>query len=139
MALQFGPRLLAFLGEPLPITIGTTRRDGSVQMNPVWYEYRGGQIWLNGGPQRGWFHHLNRDPRVTLFVLDPANMFRWAQIQGRFAASTTEGADDHIEHLSQRYTGGPYRNPKVDRLIVRVDPERVTGFESGTPWDVTAA
>jgi len=41
------------------------------------------------------------------------------------------------EHLSQRYTGGPYPNPKIDRLIVRIDPERVTGFESGQPWDVT--
>ncbi len=138
MALKFGPRLAAFLNEPIPITVGTTRRDGSVQMNPVWYEYRDGQIWLNGGPQRGWFKHLRRDGRVTLMVLDPKNMFRWAQIQGRFADSTTQGADEHIEHLSQRYTGGPYRNPKVDRLIVRIDPERVSGYESGTAWDVTS-
>jgi PPOX class probable F420-dependent enzyme len=137
MALRFGPRLKAFLDEPLPIIVGTTRRDGSVQMNPGWYEYRDGQIWLNGGPQRGWFKHMRRDPRLTLLVLDPKNMFRWAQIQGRLASSTTEGADDHIEHLARRYTGGPYRNPKVDRLIIRIDPERVTGYESGQPWDVS--
>jgi PPOX class probable F420-dependent enzyme len=136
MSLQFGPRLRAFLEEPLPITIGTTRRDGSVQINPVWYEYRDGQIWLNGGPQRGWFKHMRRDPRITLMVLDPKNMFRWAQIEGRLDGTSTEGADEHIEHLSQRYTGGPYRNPKVDRLIVRIDPVRVSGFESGTAWDV---
>jgi PPOX class probable F420-dependent enzyme len=135
--MKFGPRLEAFLNEPIPVTIGTTRRDNSVQMNPLWFEYRDGQIWLNGGPQRGWFKHLRRDPRLTLQVLDPKNMFRWVQIQGRLAGSTADGADEHIEHLSQRYTGGPYRNPKVDRLIVRIDPERVMGFESGTPWDVT--
>jgi hypothetical protein len=23
------------------------------------------------------------------------------------------------------------------RLIVRIEPERVTGFENGQPWDVT--
>jgi PPOX class probable F420-dependent enzyme len=137
MALKFGPRLVAFLNEPIPVTIGTTRRDGSVQMNPLWYEYRDGQMWLNGGPQRGWFKHLERDPRLTLQILDPKNMFRWVQIQGRLAASTADGADEHIERLSQRYTGAPYRNPKVDRLIVRIDPERVMGFESGTPWDIT--
>jgi PPOX class probable F420-dependent enzyme len=136
MPLQFGPRLKAFLDEPLPITVGTTRRDGSVQLNPVWYEYRDGQIWLNGGPRRGWFQHMRRDPRVTLYVADPKNMWRWAQIQGRLASSATDGADDHIEHLSQRYTSGPYRNPKVDRLIIRVNPERVTGYEGGQPWDV---
>jgi PPOX class probable F420-dependent enzyme len=137
MALQVGPRLKAFFDEPLPMTVGTTRRDGSVQMNPVWYEYRDGQIWVNGGPKRGWVKHMERDPRVTLFVLDPKNMFRWAQIQGRLVDTSAEGADDHIERLSQRYTGGPYRNPNVDRLIVRIAPKRVTGFESGQPWDVT--
>jgi PPOX class probable F420-dependent enzyme len=137
MALQFGPRLTAFLDEPLPVTVGTTRRDGSVQMNPAWFEYRDGQIWLNGGPRRGWFKHMERDPRVTLLVVDPKNQFRWAQIQGHLADSTLEGGDDHIERLSQRYTGGAYRGPKVDRLIIRVDPERVTGGESMTPWDVS--
>ena len=44
------------------------------------------------GPKRGWFTHLRRDPRVTLLVLDPKNMFRWAQIQGRLAGSTADGA-----------------------------------------------
>jgi PPOX class probable F420-dependent enzyme len=137
MALQFGPRLTAFCNEPLPIVIGTTRRDGSVQLNPVWFEYREGQIWLNGGPNRDWFKHLRRDPRLTLLLVDPKNMFRWAQIQGTLASSTAEGADDHIERLAQRYTGAPYRNPKIDRLIVRIDPVRVTGGESGKTWDVT--
>jgi len=137
MSLEFGPRLNAFLAEPNLITVGTTRRDGSVQMNPVWYEYRDGQIWLNGGPERGWFKHLERDPRVTLLLLDSKNAFRWAQIQGRLAESSFDGANDHIEKLSQRYTGGAYRGPKVDRMIVRIDPTRVTGGESMQPWDVT--
>jgi PPOX class probable F420-dependent enzyme len=137
MALTFGPRLQAFLAEPLPVVIGTTRRDGSVQMNPVWYEYRDGQIWVNGGPNRDWVKHMRRDSRVTLLVLDPKNIFRWVQIQGRLADETTQAADEHIERLSQRYTGGPYRNPKIDRLIVRIDPERVTGREARQPWDVS--
>ena len=137
MALQFGPRLTAFCNEPLPIVIGTTRSDGSVQLNPVWFEYREGRIWLNGGPNRDWFKHLRRDPRLTLLLVDPKNMFRWAQIQGTLASSTVEGADDHIERLAQRYTGAPYRNPKIDRLIVHIDPVRVTGTEGGNAWDVT--
>ena len=135
MPIDFGPRLRAFLDEPLPIVIGTTRRDGSVQMTPLWYEARDGQIWLNGGPRRDWFKHLKRDPRLTLLVLDPKNMFRWAQIQGRLAGTTFDGADDHIDHLSQRYTGRPYPAPKVERMIVRIDPERVLGGENRQAWD----
>jgi PPOX class probable F420-dependent enzyme len=137
MALTFGPRLQALLNEPNPVVVGTTRRDGSVQMNPIWYEYRDGQIWLNGGPGRAWVKHMERDPRVTLLVVDPKDQFRWAQIQGRLAGTTTEGAGEHIDHLSQRYFGRPYAADKTGRLIVRVDPERVTGAENQKPWDVT--
>jgi PPOX class probable F420-dependent enzyme len=137
MSLQFGERLRALLDEPLPVTLATTRAEGTVQLAPVWYEYRDGFIWLNGGPKRDWFLHMQRDPRATLLVLDPKNMFRWVQIQAKLHDTTFEGADDHIERLSQRYFGRPYPNPKVDRLIIRLEPLRVTGMESGQPWDVT--
>jgi PPOX class probable F420-dependent enzyme len=137
MALQFGPRLKAFLDEPIPTTSGTTRHDGTVEMTPLWYEYRDGRIWLNGGPNRDWVHHLKRDPRISLLVLDPKNMFRWVEVLGRVIDMTLEGGDEHIERLSLRYTGGAYRGPKVDRMIVRIDPYRVRGGESGQPWDVS--
>jgi PPOX class probable F420-dependent enzyme len=137
MPVQFGPRLKAFLDEPNPAILGTTRRDHSVQMTPVWFEYRDSQIWVNGGPQRDWFKHMRRDGRVTLLVLDTKNMFRYARVQARLVDWTTEGADEHIEHLSQRYFGRAYPNPKIDRLIIRIEPDRVTGMESGQPWDVS--
>ena len=139
MSLRVGPRLQAFFNEPNPIIIGTARRDGSVLMHPLWFEYRAddGLIWLNGGPKRAWFQHLKRDPRVSLQLVDGKNMFRHALIQGRLVDTTFDGADDQIDRLSQRYLGGPYRNPKVERMIVRIRPERITGFESGQPWDVT--
>ena len=137
MSLQFGPRLTKLLEEPLPVIVGTTRRDGSVEMNPVWFEYRDGQIWLNGGHNRDWFKHLQRDPRITLLLVDPQNMFRWARIEGKLAGTSVEGADEHIDRLSMRYIGRPYQNPKVDRLIIRIDPTRVSGGENRQPWDVT--
>ena len=139
MPLSFGPRLRAFFDEPIAITIGTTRRDGSVQMCPVWYEFRDGQFWLNGGPNRDWFKHLRRDPRITLYLLDQKGPFRWVAVQGRLADTTFDGADAHIDHLSQRYTGGPYRFPKVERMIIRIDPYRVRGSDNRQGWDVSDA
>jgi PPOX class probable F420-dependent enzyme len=139
MPLQVGPRLTAFLAEKHPTILGTTRSDGTVQMHPLWFEYRDGQIWLNGGPTRDWVAHMRRDPRVTLLVVDPKDMFRWAQIQGRVAEMTVEGAGEHIEHLSQRYFGGSYPGPTTDRLVVRIDIQRVTGSEGRQPWDVQSS
>jgi hypothetical protein len=52
MAVRIGPRLDAFLGEVMPAIIGTRRTDGSVQINPVWFEYKDGKVLLNGGENR---------------------------------------------------------------------------------------
>lgn len=141
MALRIGPQLRAFAEEKIPALLGTMRRDGSVQLNPVWFEYADGHIWLNGGPHRRWLRHIRRDPeqRVTLLLIDPKNMWRWAQIQGRTVEVTEQGAQEHIDRLSQRYLGRPYARRGDPRVIVKVEPLRVTGYEGGKPWDVEAA
>jgi len=122
MSLQFGERLRALLDEPLPVTLATTRADGTVQLAPVWYEYRDGFIWLNGGPKRDWFLHMQRDPRATLLVLDPENMFRWVQIQAKLHDTTFEGADDQLPFVAG-YAG--LREP--GDVPIR-DPQRIGDF-----------
>ena len=139
MRLTLGPRLTAFLDEVYPAIIGTARRDGTVAMTPLWFEHADGQIWLNGGPGRAWFKRVQRTGRISLLFLDPRNMFRYARIEGRLVEATAVGADEHIERLSRRYTGGPYPAPKVDRLIVRIEPTAISGAEARQPWDVRAA
>jgi PPOX class probable F420-dependent enzyme len=137
MALRIGPRLRAFLDEVYPAVIGTARRDGTVVMTPLWFELADGEIRLNGGPGRAWLKRMQRTGRVSLLFLDPRNMFRHALVHGRLIGVSVKGADGHIERLAHRYTGGPYRGPKPDRLIVRVEPTAITGGEGGQPWDVT--
>ena len=47
---------------------------------------------------------------------------------------TREGADEHIDKLSEKYTGRtPYasRKPGEQRLLVRVRPERVVEYLRG--------
>jgi PPOX class probable F420-dependent enzyme len=136
VALTFGPRLRAFLDEVFPAVVGTARRDGTVAMTPVWFEYADGLVWLNGGPNRAWFKRMRRTGTASLLLLDPRNMFRFAQIEGRLVEATTEGADEHIERLSRRYTGGAYRGPKVDRLIIKIEPTALSGGEMRQAWDV---
>lgn len=137
MALRIGPKLAAFLAEVIPVVVGSKRSDGSVQLNPVWYEYDDGTIVLNGGENRAWLKHIRKDDgRVTLYFADPKNMWRWAQVQGRLARTSTEGAGEHINKLSHRYLGSDYRGPRTGRLRIEIVPERVTGTSGGGPWDV---
>lgn len=138
--MRLGPRLEAFLAEVMPAIIGTKRSDGSVQMNPVWFEYEDEKIRLNGGENRAWLRHARKDKgRITIFFIDPKNMWRYAQVQGRIVRTTTEGAGEHKNHLSQRYLGRAYTNPTTDRLLIEVVPERVTGVGGGQPWDENSA
>ena len=121
--------LRAFLDEVMPAIVGTSRRDGSVQMNPVWYDRRDDEIWLNPTVSRAWGKRLDAGRRVTLLFIDPKDQWRWAQIQGEVIEKTIEGGEQHIDELSQRYLGRPYADHRADdpRQIVRVRPIRVTG------------
>jgi pyridoxamine 5'-phosphate oxidase-like protein len=127
--------LREFLSEKIPAIVGTARRDRSVQIKPIWFELRDdGQIWVNGGPKRRWYRRAKRRGQLALFFIDPKSMWRHALIQCRLVEATTDGADDHIDRLSQRYLGFNYRNPKIDRLIVKLEPTHVSGFNNGKPW-----
>jgi PPOX class probable F420-dependent enzyme len=118
-----------FLDEVMPAVVGTIRSDGSVQMNPIWYERRDDEIWLNAASSRAWGKRLRPGASVTLLFVDPANQYRWAQIQGEVVEKTGSGGAEHIDRLSHRYFGRPYRqhDPADPRLVVRVRPTRVTG------------
>ena len=120
----------AFLDEVQPAIIGTIRADGSVQMNPIWYERREDELWLNPATSRRWGTRLDPGARVTLLMVDPGNMWRWVQIQAAVVEKTQAGGEDHIDRLSRRYLGRDYVKhvPDDPRLVVRVRPERVTGM-----------
>jgi hypothetical protein len=47
---------------------------------------------------------------------------------GRVVEVTAEGADAHIDKLAKKYLGRdkyPFRSPSEQRVIIRIEPERV--------------
>jgi PPOX class probable F420-dependent enzyme len=126
---QLSENMARFVQEVFPAIVGTRRRDGTVQMNPAWFEYRDGYFWLNSWRGSRWLAHVERDGDVTLALIDPKDMFRFAQVQGRLVEATTEGADEHIDRLSIRYFGRPYQRmmPGQQRVKIQIEPVRITG------------
>ncbi len=131
MAVALSNKMQSFTQEVFPAIIGTNRTDGSVQMNPVWFEYKDNSFWINGGTNRGWFKHLQRDPRITLLLIDPKEMFRWAQVQGRMVNWAEDPGGEHINELSHRYLKKDYQGPRTGRIKIQIEPLRVTGAVSG--------
>lgn len=108
--------------------VSTIREDGSVHAAPVWVDVQDGQPVLNTAEGRAWPANLERDPRVTLTVMNMENPYEYVSIRGRVAERTHEGADAHIDALAMKYLGQetyPYRQPGERRVIVKVAPESV--------------
>src|SRR6476469_7734864 len=100
--------LLALLRQPSPCFIATTMADGSPQLTETWVDTDGEHLLINSVRGFQKLRNIERDPRVAVAIVDPADPFRYFQVRGRVIAMTTEGGAEHIERLSQKYTGGPY-------------------------------
>ena len=127
--IELSAKMQAFVSEVMLAVVGTRRQEGTVQMNPIWYEYRDGYFWLNSWRTSDWMRHVERDGDVTLLLLDPRNVGRWAQVQGKLVETSDEHGAQHIDALSIRYTGHPYDygfNPRP-RVRIQIEPVRITG------------
>ena len=122
----------AFLQDnPFVGTLTTLRADGSPHSTVVWVDTDGDDVVRFNTP-RGSLkdRHLQRDPRVSLVVIDPAEMYRWVGVTG-IAETTLEGADDHIDALAKTYLGAdsyPFRREGEQRVTVRIRIEKVDGI-----------
>jgi PPOX class probable F420-dependent enzyme len=108
--------------------VSTLRSDGSVHTAPVWIDVQDGQPVLNTAEGRAWPRNLDRDPRVTLTIQNLEQPYEYVEVRGKVAERTHDGADAHIDWLAKKYMGVdeyPLRKPGEQRLIIRVDPERV--------------
>ena len=115
------------LTDPNIAVVATIRPDGTPQVTPTWIDYDGENVLMNTAEGRAKAHNLERDPRVSVFVLDPSNIYNWVSITGPVEL-TTEGAEAHIQKLSQKYNGTEYPAPKdPPRVLAKVKPERVNG------------
>jgi PPOX class probable F420-dependent enzyme len=104
--------------------LGTVNADGSVQVSPVWVHIEDGRPVFNTAEGRVKWRNIERDPRVTLEVID-ASGYRSVEIRGR-AEMTREGAREHADELALKYTGEPFDNFEdgVERVKVTIEPER---------------
>jgi PPOX class probable F420-dependent enzyme len=117
--------------EPNFATAATIGPDGAPQLTVVWIDWDGENVVFNTERSRAKPRNLERDPRVTILVYDREHPYRYVEIRGR-AELDDEGAVEHIEKLSHKYTGHSFGDrPDERRVIVRVRPELVDahGFE----------
>jgi len=96
---------------------------------PVWigYDADDDRILVNTERGRRKAKNVERDPTVSVSMLDPDNPYRFLSVTGEVEEITTEGAREHIDELARRYTGeDEYQNPiQTERVILRIRPEEI--------------
>lgn len=85
--------------------LATLMKDGSPQLTPIWFNTDGTYIWINSAKGRVKDRNIQRDHRVAFVIIDPDDPYRYIQIRGEIVEITTEGAREHIDRLSKKYTG----------------------------------
>jgi len=128
---QLSEDLLALLRKPSPCYLATSMRDGSPQVTQTWVDTDGTHVLINSVETHVKVKNIARDPRVAVAIADPDNSFRYFQVRGRVLEATKEGAVEHIEMLSQRYTGGPYAwygGRDQMRVILVIEAESISGM-----------
>jgi PPOX class probable F420-dependent enzyme len=111
-------------------SLGTVMADGSPQVTPVWFDWDGKHVRINSARGRVKDKNIRRDPRVSITVLDPGNPYRYLEVRGRVVKITEEGADAHIDALSQKYLGKsyPFRKAGEVRVSYSIEPEKTSAM-----------
>jgi PPOX class probable F420-dependent enzyme len=109
--------------------VASKNRDGSLHVTPVWVDYDGKHVIFTTEQKRLNPRNMRRDPAVALAVANCDNAYSYVEIRGRVVDITPDGAFDHIDKMSEKYTGNAEyqgNSPGDVRLLVRIEPEYVT-------------
>ena len=68
--------------EPNFATVATLNPDGSSQLSIVWIDWDGEDVLFNTAAGRAKPRNLERDPRLSVLVVDREDGYRWVAVRG---------------------------------------------------------
>src|SRR5436190_18114140 len=109
------------------LVLSTINPDGGPQSSVIWGRYDGGDVVFSTIRGRRKTRNMERDPRVSICVYDPADPYRYVEVRGTVTL-TEEGGPELIDELSRAYDGKPWveKNPDNVRVVCRVSATRYT-------------
>ena len=90
--------------------ISTHLNDNEIQTHLMWVDYEGDYLIINTEKERKKTENIRNNSNISLVVFHPTAMYSSWEIRGVVAEILSDhSADSHIDKLSLRYTGKPYR------------------------------
>jgi len=119
--------------RPLLCGLTTINPDGQPHSVPVWCDFDGDHVRFNAPGATKKARNLLLNHKLSLLVIDPQNSGHWIEIQGHVDKFIDEahGARDHINKLSEKYTGNPvyqaYGASGIDRRMYVIEAVKING------------
>lgn len=101
--------------------------NGQPSTQMMWIDADDDHLIFNTETHRAKFANIERDPRVTITVIDNDSAYRYVEARGHVVDKVTgPEARTHVDEVSRRYTGQDYQGEiKSERVKVTVAVERI--------------
>lgn len=122
------------LEGPISVVLTTVMPDGQPQSTVIWCDYDGTYVRINTMSRFQKAKNMRANPKVTILAYRRSNPLRYIEVRGTVVEMTEEGAEQHLDDLSELYTGkSPYFGEVIpiewkDRetpVLCKVLPKRV--------------
>ena len=90
--------------------ISTHVLNGEVQTHLMWIDYKDNQLIINTEKDRKKAQNIRSNNNISLVIFHPEAMYSSWEVRGEVVEIIEDiSANDHIDEVSIRYTGKPYR------------------------------
>ena len=133
MAMQIPDSTRDLFERPIVCMLSTINPDGQPHTVPVWCDFDGTYVRVNCPAATRKARNMKKGSKVTVLLVDQQQAFHWIEVMGHIVEIKDEaqGARDHINSLSKKYTGNPvyqgFANSNLNRMMYVIEPDKVHG------------
>ena len=106
-------------------TLTTMLPSGYPMTHVMWVDADEEHILINTEVHRAKYKNVQRDPRVSVTIIDANDPYRYAEVRGDVVEEICgQEARDDIDRLSQKYKGTDYDPSAItsERVILKIKP-----------------
>ena len=112
--------------------IATLGPEGEPQNSPVWFDWDGTHLRFTQVTRfQQKVRNLQREPRVAVSIVDPANPYRYLEVRGSVERIDADPDGTLIDALARKYLGEeryPWGKPGDEYVVVVIRPDHTTSM-----------
>lgn len=129
------------LDEPVAACFAVMGSDGRPNLTPMWFDYEGSTVLVNVATHRKKVEWIRANPKLTILLMNPANMYHWISIKCTVAREILEDDPEegarvtaHVDKIWTKYTNEPapygLRDPEINerRVLFECPVDKIATF-----------